>query len=329
MESTMADEMNCSQPMMDDEICEADGTPFYFTPEAIECLNRWVFLDTADDPEISDSLKTLATSLNFDMYNSESGGSKINNHIVKLKIEIGKKASLLKGEVKYIGKDWSVFIEQHMTVNDARTLSNYKRIAEAGIDPKFYYLGIYRILNLLRIFKKKKDIDFNDFMDKGLGSEDIHMIMANADEWERHLDKRLNYYEAIKKLERENVVLTSIENDELKSAIDNNYRMTSSDVADVKKLKSINSDVSDIFRDKKLSPLPVKAVNELKPEAELANFREILIKVVLYLEKLETSDILTVEKELREDIVSSLNNAAALLQPQEDEQVSSSSQEES
>jgi len=325
----MADDMNCSQPIIDDEICETDGTPFYFTPEAIECLNRWVFLDTADAPEVSESLKTVLTSLNFEISKSEKKGVRINEHIVRLKIEIGEKASLLKSEVKYSGGKWLAFVHQYLNADDAKNLTNYKRIAEAKVDPKFYYLGIYRILELLTIFKKKKDINFNDFMDRGLDSEDIHMLMTKADEWKRHLDKRLNYYEAIKNLERENVVLTSIEDDELKSAIDNNYRMTSSDVADVKKLKSINSDVSDIFRDKKLSPLPVKAANELKPEAELANFREILIKVVSYLEKLETSDILIVEKELREDLVSSLNNAAALLQPQEDEQVSSSSQEES
>lgn len=323
----MADLRIFREMIPDEEIVEKDGRTFYFTEDAIESLQRWIFLEMANDEEISESLKNIAQSLSLNFNKSEQKNCVINSHIVRVKIDIGEKALSLKADVKYIGANWTTFIDEFMTAKEARTLSNYMRIAQAKVDPKHHHLGIHRILTLLKIVKKRKGVNFNEFMEAEIASGDIDIVMDD-DELTRHLDKRLNYYEVSKQLQAKNITLTKAEDEELKKAIDNNYKPTAKDISEVASLKNSNSNVVDFFEDKKLSPLPAKASNKLNTETELANFREEVTRVVSLLEILESKDILNVEKELREDLVLLMNNVANLLEPQEDEQALSSTPEE-
>lgn len=323
----MADVRIFKEAIQDEEIFEDDGTPFYLTQEATECLERWVFLEIADDAEITQFLKNIASSLNLKLIKSEGKSGAINSHIVRVKIDIGTKAVSLQADVQYTGTTWTTFIDEVMTNKEARTLSNYMRIARAGVDKKYHHLGIHRILSILAVIEKK-EINFNDFMEKELSSGGFEVIMEDDDELARHLKKRLNYYQAIKKLDGKKISLTQAEDVALKSATDNNYKPTSNDISHIATLKNNNLNVAEFFEDKKLPLLPAKIANGLNTDTELANFREELTRVVALLEGLDSKDILSVEKELREDLVLSLGKALMLLEPQEDEQASSSKQEE-
>jgi hypothetical protein len=308
----------------EEDILETNGEDFYFTKDAIECLNRWVFLEVADSSELDKSFLSIISDINLSINNSVSKENKIGNYIVKMKIEVGDKALLLQSDLKYADRNWETFIEKNITPSEARTLQTYMRIARAKIDPKYHYFGTYRINKILSVIQRKKDVSFNKFIESCLNQGDEDIIMSNEDEYIRHLAKRLGYYTALNTLESKNINLSHSENEQLKEAVDNNYKLTNKDAEEIAALKGVNGDVEEYFKNKKIAPEKEKPKNELTVEAELANFREVLLRVVQKVEGVAATDILSVESELRDDIVLSLERMVVLLNPSEDEQTPAS-----
>ena len=319
----MSDENTLEVEGPEEDILETNGEEFYFTQDAIECLSRWVFLEVADSSELDKSFLSIVTGINLSIKKSETEENNLGSYIVKMKVEVGDKAILLKSDIKYAEKNWKTFIHTNMTPSDARTLQTYMRIARAKIDPKYYYLGTYRINKILSLIGKK-DVNFNKFIESCLNQGDEDIIMSNEDEYIRHLAKRLGYYTALNTLESKNINLSDSENEQLKEAVDNNYKLTNKDAEEIASLKGVNGDVDEYFKNKKIAPEKEKSKNELTVEAELANFREGLLGVVQKIEIVAATDILAVESELRDDIVLSLERMVVLLNPSEDEQTPAS-----
>ncbi|WP_428565081.1 MAG: hypothetical protein ACP59X_03435 [Solidesulfovibrio sp. DCME] len=304
----------------EEDILETNGEVFYFTKDAIECLNRWVFLEVAETNELDKSFLSIISDINLSINNSESRENKIGSYMVKIKIEVGDKAILLQSDLKYTGRNWKTFIDKNITPSEAKTLQTYMRIARAEIDPKYYYFGTYRINKILSVIWKNKDVNFNKFIESCLDQGDEDIIMSNEDEYIRHLAKRLVYYTALNALESKKINLSDSENEQLKEAVDNNYKLTNKDAQEIAALKGANGDVEGYFKNKKIAPEKEKPKNELTVEAELANFREVLLSVVQKVDGVAAADILAVESELRDDIVLSLERMVVLLNPSEDEQ---------